>query len=334
VARARRHLPDVPLALENVACTFRWPDCEMSEGDFYAQVVQRTGCPLLFDVGNLYANAINAGEDPIAASDRFPLDRVAMIHVAGGSWDAGFYFDDHANAVSDGVLGLLAHVLARTGSVPILIERDAQFPPFVELACEVDRCRALQAAVQDAAPAMPLPGRCTDRQQANDLDARQARVAAMLTVVAEPQMETCRPFELHEIMRSRAVLQRKRVDEALPLLSSLAAHRAELALLADSVVRTAPRPHRMAAISDAWLIAERALAEPRLAALAQRELLLLRSRFAKSHDGSLHARHLPFVGEVTVDNRRLWALKGFGAHARVRVIEREIGHGTVAGQTS
>src|SRR5688500_18240355 len=49
VAAVRRVLPDVPLLLENVAWTLRWPEDEMDEAAFYAAVAEATGCPLLLD---------------------------------------------------------------------------------------------------------------------------------------------------------------------------------------------------------------------------------------------------------------------------------------------
>src|SRR5260221_4637517 len=64
VAAARRVLPDVPLLLENVAWTFRWPEDDLTEGDFCAEVVEATGCDLLLDLGNLFANALNSGRRP------------------------------------------------------------------------------------------------------------------------------------------------------------------------------------------------------------------------------------------------------------------------------
>ena len=82
VAQARRVLPDVPLLLENVAWTFRWPEDEMPEGAFYAEVARATGCELLLDVANLYANALNSGIAPAQALRDHPLDRVGMVHVA------------------------------------------------------------------------------------------------------------------------------------------------------------------------------------------------------------------------------------------------------------
>ena len=44
VAAARRALPDIPLLLENAARTLRFPDDDLDEGRFYAEVAARTGC--------------------------------------------------------------------------------------------------------------------------------------------------------------------------------------------------------------------------------------------------------------------------------------------------
>ncbi len=42
---AQESLP-VPLALENIAALFSWPDDEMSEGRFLRELVERTGVRL------------------------------------------------------------------------------------------------------------------------------------------------------------------------------------------------------------------------------------------------------------------------------------------------
>jgi uncharacterized protein len=141
VAAARRLLPDVPLLLENAAWTFRWPGDEMDEPSFYGEIVERTGCDLLIDLGNLHANAVNAGADPFAVLDAYPLERVAMVHIAGGAVEDGFYLDTHAHAVPAAVFALLDRLVARIGPVPVVLERDDGFPVFDELAGEVARAR-------------------------------------------------------------------------------------------------------------------------------------------------------------------------------------------------
>jgi hypothetical protein len=53
VLTAQAALP-VPLAMENIAALISWPENEMTEGEFLAQLVDRTGVLLLADVANLY----------------------------------------------------------------------------------------------------------------------------------------------------------------------------------------------------------------------------------------------------------------------------------------
>ncbi len=74
----------VPLALEPIASFLDWPGDELDEASFLAELLDRTGALLLFDVANLYANARNPGADPTDVLDRLPLERIAYVHVAGG----------------------------------------------------------------------------------------------------------------------------------------------------------------------------------------------------------------------------------------------------------
>src|SRR4029079_15218108 len=108
VLAAKRHLP-VPLALENVAALFDWPDGEMTDAAFVSEALARTDTLLLLDVANVWANAQNLGRAGSAADllAGLPLDRLAYVHVAGGAERAGVYHDTHAHPVPAGVLDLL-----------------------------------------------------------------------------------------------------------------------------------------------------------------------------------------------------------------------------------
>ena len=143
VSALQRELPDVPLLLENVARAFVWPssDHEMNEGDFHAEICAATGCELLLDVGNLHANAVNVGLDPFDVLASYPLDRVAMLHVAGGILEHGFYFDTHAHPVPPAVFALVARLVETHGALPILLERDANYDAHDEILDEVARLR-------------------------------------------------------------------------------------------------------------------------------------------------------------------------------------------------
>ncbi len=323
VAHARRHLPDVPLYLENVAWSFPWPDAEMSEGDFYSEIQARTGCELLLDLGNLYANAINSGADPQHWLEAFPLERVGMIHIAGGTLEDDFYFDDHAHPVPAGVFQLLDRVLNRSGSIPIILERDAAFPPFSELAKELDRARrALCRAQPRARSQASVPSTCPT--ESTGLRALQDEMAALLTDVGPLPDSVAARFDVGALHRSREILARKRVDEAIPLLPLLSRHRQELEPLAHEAVRNSVRAPRLAGPSDALRIAESALEQPELHSAARRDQMLLRARFVvDAASGWVTPRALPFLARAPAENgKRIWSVKGPGTRARVRLSKR------------
>ncbi|MEB3371588.1 DUF692 domain-containing protein [Saccharopolyspora mangrovi] len=140
VRRAQGLLP-VPLALEHVAALVEWPGAEFSEAEFLSRLVDRTDCRLILDVANLYANAHNLGTDPREFLDAVPLDRIAYVHVGGGTWRDGVYHDTHAHPVLHEVLDLLAELHARTSPPGVLLERDDQFPSDDELAAELTAIR-------------------------------------------------------------------------------------------------------------------------------------------------------------------------------------------------
>jgi uncharacterized protein len=142
VAIAQESLP-VPLALENVAALLGWPDEELSEGAFLAELVERTGVRLLIDVANLHTNHVNRGEDPLRALDELPVEAIAYVHVAGGVERDGVWHDSHAHPLAESVLDVLAALYERTVPPGVLLERDDDFPPTAELASELRRIRTV-----------------------------------------------------------------------------------------------------------------------------------------------------------------------------------------------
>ncbi|MEY2515569.1 MAG: uncharacterized protein QOJ89_2927 [bacterium] len=128
VLLAQERLP-VPLALEHVAAMVEWPAAEMDEAAFVGELLDRTGALLLLDLSNLYANAYNHGYDAVRALGRFPLQRIAYVHVGGGEHRAdGMYHDTHAHPVVPGVLALVEELFALTDAPGLLLERDSDFP--------------------------------------------------------------------------------------------------------------------------------------------------------------------------------------------------------------
>jgi uncharacterized protein (UPF0276 family) len=132
----------VPFALENIAALLEWPDAELTEAQFLGELTGRTGCLLLVDVANLYANARNLGQDPAKLLDELPLERLAYVHIAGGVEHHGVYHDTHAHPVLPEVLDLLGELVSRTNPPGVLLERDDDYPTDAELAAELAAIRA------------------------------------------------------------------------------------------------------------------------------------------------------------------------------------------------
>ncbi len=151
VRRAQDALP-VPLALENVAAVFGWPGDELTEAQFLAELVERTGVGLLIDVANLYTNQVNLGLPAVAALDALPLDHLAYVHVAGGYEHHGLWHDTHTMAAPQAVLDLLTELCARTSPPGVLLEWDDDYPSDAVLAGELSRIRTAMAL---AAPREP-----------------------------------------------------------------------------------------------------------------------------------------------------------------------------------
>ncbi|MET9696569.1 DUF692 domain-containing protein [Streptomyces sp. NPDC006529] len=187
----------VPLALENIAALIRWPGEELTEGQFLAELVERTGVRLLIDVANLHTNRVNRGEDPLAALDAVPLEALAYVHVAGGVERDGVWHDTHAHPVAPVVLDLLAELRARVDPPGVLLERDDDFPAEAELAGELSAVRAVvrgagrrpePPAPRSPAPAVPGGSGAPGKTPApGDLPAARTRVglgqAALLSAL-------------------------------------------------------------------------------------------------------------------------------------------------------
>jgi uncharacterized protein (UPF0276 family) len=145
IAKARRRIP-VPLLLENITWEVDVPGAEMAEGEFIAEVLDRSGCGLLLDVTNLYANATNHGFDPRTWLDCIPPDRAVQLHFVGGRWEGGHYVDSHSAPAPEPVWDLMRDILARFPVKGVILERDEEIPPFGDLLPELDRARELGRA--------------------------------------------------------------------------------------------------------------------------------------------------------------------------------------------
>lgn len=132
------------LLIENLSSYVSFTADVIAEGEFLAELAQRTGCGLLVDVNNLYVNQHNLGRDALAALDAIPPEAVGEIHIAGfEARDDGLWLDTHGEPVSEGVWTLLDAAFSRFGPVPTLLERDTNLPDFSILQGEASRAESL-----------------------------------------------------------------------------------------------------------------------------------------------------------------------------------------------
>lgn len=227
VGQARRLLPE--LWLENVwsplhaACL---PD-EMEEPEFLQAVALATGCGLLLDAANLVANARNRGTSALLWLDRLPLHAVKEIHVAGSDVDAhGFVIDTHAHAITDEVFAFTAAVLARTGPLPVCLERDRNVD-VDDVFAELQRLqRLVESAVvtrhaEPAAPVLrPAANPAVDAANTAALDHFQRGLARQLLGDDD---DAASDVTGQSVRRARAILARKARESAAAQKRSAAA---------------------------------------------------------------------------------------------------------------
>lgn len=141
-----------PYVLENPASYVGFATSTLTEVEFLAELVTRTGCQLLCDVSNAYLSAANMGYDAYEYIDRFPAHAVAELHLGGFTREADdatpgaeIIIDTHAGAIAEPTWDLYAHALRRFGPRPTLIEWDNDLPSFAQLLAEADRANAIAA---------------------------------------------------------------------------------------------------------------------------------------------------------------------------------------------
>lgn len=131
VARRVEHVQNKlkrQLLVENLSSYLSFSHSEMSEGEFLAELTQRTGCGILFDVENLYVNVRNLSVDANAFIKAIPPAAVKEYHLAGYSMRDGCLVDTHDHPVYPEVWELYESVLRQLGPRPTLIEWDSEIP--------------------------------------------------------------------------------------------------------------------------------------------------------------------------------------------------------------
>lgn len=159
-----------PFSVENISYygSPGWSQSEsavmgIAERDLLAELLERADCKLLLDVNNVLVNAQNHGFDPYVYLEGLDLSRVIQIHVAGGErfgdrYD-GLIIDTHGTSVPAEVEALMAWVIARTGPLPVIYERDNKIPALADLGREVEQLQlTYERALETFHKGTPKPG--------------------------------------------------------------------------------------------------------------------------------------------------------------------------------
>lgn len=146
--------------IENPSRYLRFADDTLSEPEFLAALVTRTGCGVLLDVNNVHVSTFNLGGNPYTYFEVLPRAAVGEIHLAGHSINDAdgqpILIDDHGSPVADAVWMLFDAAVRRFPDAAVLVEWDSDIPPLETLVAEAakaDARRASQPEVTDRARA-------------------------------------------------------------------------------------------------------------------------------------------------------------------------------------
>ncbi len=101
----------VPIAVETGVNYLRPNDREIPDGQFVAELCQRTGCGILLDIHNLFANQLNGRQGIKAFLEQIPLEHVVEIHIAGGTELNGLWMDSHSGPIDERLLAITREIL-------------------------------------------------------------------------------------------------------------------------------------------------------------------------------------------------------------------------------
>jgi uncharacterized protein (UPF0276 family) len=139
-----------PYLIENPSSYVAFRASTMSEAEFLAELVTRTGCQLLCDVSNVYLSAHNMGYDAREYLDSLPAHAIQELHLGGFTPEedeanpgSDVWIDTHAEPIADPAWDLYAYAVQKFGARPTVIEWDNNIPPLARLLREAERANAI-----------------------------------------------------------------------------------------------------------------------------------------------------------------------------------------------
>lgn len=155
-ARIVQDYLEIPFALENLSSYVAFKQDEMSEWEFYSEVVEKANIYMMLDVNNIYVSSRNHGFDPREYYENIPMERVLQIHLAGHKDCGDYVIDTHDQPVRNEVWDLYAQIYPLTNGVSTLLEWDANFVSLEETWAEALKAKAFQQSLHEQHVLAPI----------------------------------------------------------------------------------------------------------------------------------------------------------------------------------
>jgi len=94
---------ELPFALENLSSYLTYNESELTEWEFYSEIVEKAGIYMMLDINNVYVSSKNHGFDPIAYLNHIPFEKVIQMHIAGHTQKDHYFLDTHNDHVAQEV---------------------------------------------------------------------------------------------------------------------------------------------------------------------------------------------------------------------------------------
>jgi uncharacterized protein (UPF0276 family) len=154
--RAVQDYLQAPLLLENPSSYLEFAGGTLSEWAFLSALAEEADCGLLLDVNNIYVSGYNHGFAPSEYLDAMPFDRVVQMHVAGHTHHGTHIVDTHIGPVIEPVWDLARQAYERANGMSVLLEWDAEIPPFEQVHLEAQKAARFVARKTGGETERPL----------------------------------------------------------------------------------------------------------------------------------------------------------------------------------
>jgi len=137
------------ILIENVSSYVTYKQSEMTEWEFFSDIVKAADCLILLDLNNIYVSSFNHEFNPYDYLYHMPRERVYQFHLAGHLNETTHIIDTHDHPIIQSVWELYEKAVAHFGPVSTMIERDDNIPPLDELLMELNFAREVEKSVSD-----------------------------------------------------------------------------------------------------------------------------------------------------------------------------------------